>query len=281
MAEKYFVERDPYSPIRYSYEIDQILCEGRSEFQEYMVFTNPFFGRVLVLDGVVQLTERDEFFYHEMLAHVPLQSISEPGEVIIIGGGDGGVAREVIKHPWVTAVTVVDIDPMVARLSKEYFPCVSSALSDRRVTQIAMDGAQFLREYRGQARAILVDSTDIAGNAETLFSESFFRDARGALHPDGVFVTLSESLHFHFSMVRMLQERLARVFGNSDIYTAPIATYAGNWWCFAVGFGARSCREPVGQIAGPTRYYDADVHRASFLAPRLYQRLMESERLGY
>ena len=273
-----FVEDAPYCPTRCEYPVRQVLYRGRSEFQEFAVLESPWFGRILVLDGVVQFTERDEFFYHEMLAHVPLHSMGDPRRVIVIGGGDGGVVREVLKHPTIEEVFLVDLDPEVGRVSREFFPTVSCGLSDPRVVERPMDGARFLREYRGRADAILVDSTDIMGFAESLFTPEFFADANRILEDHGVFVTLSESIHYHLPIVRQVQNLLRGAFPLADLYTAPIATYPGYWWCFAIGSKGTSCREPVRDPVTPTRYYGPEVHRWCFVPKVLYDRILEDGR---
>ncbi len=278
MAEIKLFEKDPYAPIRYVYEVDQVLYRGRSPYQEFAVVTNPFFGRMLILDGVVQFTERDEFYYHEMLAHPALHAMQAPRTVIVIGGGDGGVVREVLKHPTIEKVYLVDIDEEVTHVAREYFPTVSSGLSDPRVVERPMDGAIFLKEFEGKADVILVDSTDIVGFAKSLFTEDFFRQARRVLEAHGVFVTLSESLHFHLPLVREVQNRLRAAFPVADLYTAPIATYPGNWWCFAVGSQGTDCRVPVRDAVTPTRYYCTDIHRSCFIPRFLYDRIMEEGR---
>jgi len=278
MADLRLFEKDPYAPIQYTYEVTDVLYRGKSEYQEFAVVVNPFFGRMLILDGVVQLTERDEFTYHEMLAHVPLHAMDAPETVVVIGGGDGGVIREVVKHPSVKKAYLVDIDPEVTRVTREYFPTVAAGLDDPRVEHCPMDGALFLERFAGQADAILVDSTDIVGFAKTLFTPDFFGRARAILKPGGAFVTLSESLHFHFPLVREVQQSLKAAFPAVDLYTAPIATYAGNWWCFAVGTNGASLRTPVREPVTPTRYYCGDIHRTCFLPPFLYDRLMDPGR---
>ena len=281
MADLRLIEADPYAPIRYTYEVTDLLYRGKSAYQDFAVVTNPFFGRMLILDGVVQFTERDEFYYHEMLAHVALHAMPAPRRVIVIGGGDGGVIREVMKHPTVEQAWVVDIDPEVGRVSRQFFPGVACGLSDPRVTEAPMDGARFLDEFDGTADAILVDSTDIVGFAKTLFTEAFFARAARILGPTGAFVTLSESLHFHLPMVREVQQTLRRAFARADLYTAPIATYGGNWWCFAVGTNGAGLRMPVRPPVTPTRYYCADIHQTSFLPAFLYERLMEEGRESF
>lgn len=279
MAEIRLFEKDPYAPIKYTYEVSEVLYRGKSPYQEFAVVTNPFFGRMLILDGVVQFTERDEFYYHEMLAHVALHAMEAPKTVIVIGGGDGGVIREVLKHPTVEKAYLVDIDSEVTRVSREFFPTVSCGLSDPRVIEAPMDGAIFMQEFQGKADAILVDSTDIVGFAKSLFTEEFFGKAARILGDDGIFVTLSESMHFHLPMVREVQKTLRKAFPVVDLYTAPIATYPGNWWCFAVGSnGGTDIRTPVRPQVSPTRYYCTDIHKTCFLPKYLYDRMMEEGR---
>ncbi|RMG03835.1 MAG: spermidine synthase, partial [Nitrospirae bacterium] len=165
-----FFEKDPYSPIQYVYDVEKILLKKKSEYQEIMVFENPYFGRVLVLDGVVQLTEKDEFFYHEMLVHPLMHSHPNPRVVTVIGGGDGGAVREVVKHESVEKVYFVEIDKEVIETSLEFFPTVSSAIKDPRVEIHNMDGAEFVRGRKNEIDVVIVDSTDIIGFARSLFT---------------------------------------------------------------------------------------------------------------
>lgn len=281
MADVKLFERDPYAPIQYVYEIDEVLCKGNSGLQEYSVVTNPFFGSMLILDGVVQLTERDEYVYHEMGVHVPLHALDAPKRVIIIGGGDGGMIREVVKHPSVEKAWLVDIDPEVTRLSRQYFPSVASGLDDPRVETLFMDGAKFLHEFDGTADTVIVDSTDIMGVALPLFTDEFLKDVNRVIGDTGIYVTLSESLHFHFGMVREIQKKIRRFFKVADIYTAPIATYAGNWWSYSVGTNGPQVRNPVRPAIIPTRLYCPEFHKGAFLPNFLYDRLMEEGREGF
>jgi spermidine synthase len=275
-----FFEKDPYAPIQYSYEVSKILYSGKSRFQEIMVFENPFFGRVLVLDGVVQITERDEFFYHEMLVHVVMNSHPDPRRVIVIGGGDGGTVREVLKHKTVEKVYFVEIDEEVINVSKRFFPSVASGTKDKRVEIKCMDGAEFVKERKADIDVIIVDSTDIVGFAESLFTKKFFRSIKNALAENGMFVSLSESLHFHRDIVVGVQETMKSVFSVVDLYTAPIATYAGNWWTFSVGSMRLSPREIRKIGKARTKYYSPEIHRSAFLPKDMYDRLLAGK-LGW
>ncbi len=269
-----FFEKDPYAPIQYVYEVDRVLYKGKSQYQEILVFENEYFGKILVLDGVVQLTERDEFFYHEMLVQVLMHAHPEPRKVVVIGGGDGGAVREVLKHEVVERVDFVEIDREVINISRRFFPTVSSAIDNEKVHIQNMDGAEFIKSHRDEFDVVIVDSTDIIGFAKSLFTVEFFKSAREALKEDGMFVTLSESLHFHKEMVVNVQETMRLVFPVVDLYTAPIATYAGNWWTFSAGSNRLSLREIRRPCIGDTKYYSEEIHRHAFLPDGLYSALM-------
>lgn len=275
-----FFEKDPYAPIQYTYEVSNILYHKKSKFQDIMVFENPFFGKVLVLDGVVQITERDEFFYHEMLVHVVMNSHPDPKKVIVIGGGDGGTVREVLKHRSVEKVYFIEIDREVIDVSKKFFPAVASGMKDRRVEIKCMDGAEFVKGRKSDIDAVIVDSTDIVGFAKSLFTKKFFGSILDCLTEDGMFVTLSESLHFHKEILVGVQKTMKSVFPVVDLYTAPIATYAGNWWSFSIGSKGPDPRQIRRKGRLRTKYYSPDIHASAFLPKDMYARLMAGK-LGW
>ncbi|RPI36660.1 MAG: polyamine aminopropyltransferase [Nitrospiraceae bacterium] len=270
-----FFEKDPYAPIQYTYEVSNILHKSKSKYQDIMVFENPFFGKILVLDGVVQITERDEFFYHEMLTHVVMYSHPEPKKVIVIGGGDGGTVREVLKHKTVEKVYFIEIDEEVINVSKKFFPSVACGMEDSRVEIKCMDGAEFVKGRNADIDIVIVDSTDIVGFAKSLFTTEFFTSIKNALTENGMFVTLSESLHFHKDIVIEVQETMKSVFPIVDLYTAPIATYSGNWWTFSVGSKKLDPRVIRRTDEIVTKYYTGDINKNSFLPQEMYARLME------
>jgi spermidine synthase len=269
-----FFEKDPYAPIQYTYEVSSILHKSTSRYQNIMVFENPFFGKILVLDGVVQITERDEFFYHEMLAHVTMNSHPDPKNILVIGGGDGGTVREVLKHKTVERVFFVEIDEDVIQVARKFFPSVACGMDDRRVEIKCMDGAEFVKGRNADLDIVIVDSTDIVGFAKSLFTEEFFRSINNSLSENGMVVTLSESLHFHKDIVVEVQKTLQSVFPIVDLYTAPIATYGGNWWTFSVGSKKLDPREIRRSDLMETKYYCDDIHKSSFLPKDMYAKLM-------
>jgi spermidine synthase len=269
-----FFEKEPYSPVEYSYEVEKVIFKGKSTYQDVLVIENPHFGKMLVLDGIVQLTERDEFLYHEMLAHVVMHAHPNPRRIVVIGGGDGGVVREVLKHDTVEKVYFVEIDEEVINVSKRFFPTVSAGVEDPRVEIRIMDGADFMKKVPSSVDVIIVDSTDIIGFARSLFRKDFFDDVRRSLTDEGMFVTHCESLHFHKDIVVEIHNTIKGVFPVVDLYTAPIATYPGNWWAFTIGSMRLNPREMRRPLEIQTRYYDDEIHEQAFLTRKLYQKLL-------
>ncbi|MEW6418886.1 MAG: polyamine aminopropyltransferase [Nitrospirota bacterium] len=270
-----FFEKAPYAPVEYCYDVEEILYKGKSKFQEIMVIRNPYYGKMLILDDVVQLTERDEFFYHEMLTHVVMHANPHPKKIIVIGGGDGGVVREVLKHKTVKKVYFVEIDEEVINISKRFFPNVSSGIDDPRVEINIMDGAEFIiRKKPSDIDVVIVDSTDIIGFARSLFTTDFFTHIKNCLTGEGMFVTHSESLHFHKDMVVEIQETLKKAFPIVDLYTAPIATYPGNWWAFSCASKKHGFRELKRKHKIETKFYDEEIHLQSFFPESLYEKLL-------
>lgn len=270
-----FFEKDPYAPIQYAYEVSKIIHQSKSRYQDILVFENPFFGRILVLDGVVQITEKDEFFYHEMLAHVVMNAHPGPKNIIVIGGGDGGTVREVIRHKTVEKVYFIEIDEEVINVSKKFFPKVACGMDDSRVEIKCMDGADFVKGRKSDIDIVIVDSTDIVGFAKSLFSAEFFTSIKNCLTDKGLFVTLSESLHFHKDIVIGVQETMKSVFPIVDLYTAPLATYGGNWWTFSVGSMKLDPREIQNTGSIETKYYCRNIHKNSFLPKAMYSKLLD------
>jgi spermidine synthase len=275
MDDLFFVERDPFSPIRYTYQVQQVIHSEQSEFQEILVFDCAHFGRVLVLDGVVQVTSRDEFIYHEMLTHVALHAHPQPENVLIIGGGDGGTIREVAKHKLVKRIDLVELDRRVVEVSRQFLPAVATSFDDPRLNMVFMDGAMFFQQSMQTYDVIIIDCTDPVGPAESLFSDSFFADAVHRLTPDGILVIQTESLHFHRSFVADVQRRLSQLFDIVDLFTVSLATYAGNWWTFSIGSKKHDPRHQARICEVPAKYYSDDVHAHSFLPKSLYKKLIQ------
>lgn len=269
-----FYEIAPFVPITYTYEIDKIHYKAKSAYQEIMVIENPQLGKMLILDGIVQLTEKDEFFYHEMITHVAMHAHPNPKKVVIIGGGDGGTVREVLKHDTVEKVYFVEIDREVIHVSRTFFPTVACSVDDSRVEIHCMDGAEFVKKTARDIDIVIVDSTDPIGFATSLFTEGFFNTVRQCLNNEGFFVTHTESLLLHKNIVIEAQQALRKSFPVVDIYTAPIATYPGNWWAFAIASATLDPRVMKRPCTVETRFYDNEMHSHSFLPRGFYEKLM-------
>jgi spermidine synthase len=277
MTDLQFQETDPFAPIHYVYDVEEIVCSRRTEYQQLLIFKSRHFGKVLVLDGVVQLTERDEYFYHEMLTHVALHAHPHPADVLIIGGGDGGSLREVLKHNVIKRVQMVELDRGIIDASKEFLPTLSTGFADPRAHVLETKGEEFLAQTKDRFDLVIMDSTDPVGPAAGLFSDECLANAASVLKADGIFVAQTESLHFHQDFVREVQQKLARVFKLADLYTVPLATYGGNWWTFSIGSKVHDPREQQRRCEVPTKYYAEDVHRQAFLPQSLRRKLIDRE----
>ncbi len=245
---------------------DRILFREQSQYQEIEIFENGFFGRVLTLDGLVMTTERDEFIYHEMLVHPAMVSHPAPERILIVGGGDGGTAREVLKYP-VREVHLVEIDGMVIEASRRYLPTISSALDDERLRIHVEDATIWIEDHRDEFDVVIVDSTDPIGPAEGLIGEAFFENVFRALRKDGIMVIQSESPHYHLDTIRTIAKRLFRIFPVLHMYTAPIPTYPGGYWAFSmVTKGLRI--EERQEIPGGLKYFNRSIYRGAFALPQ-------------
>ena len=247
------------------------LYSARSPFQEIAIVETEDFGRVLLLDGVVQTTERDEFIYHEMLAHVPICAHPGPKNVLIVGGGDGGCVREVLRHETVERITLVEIDEMVVDCCRAFLPGVAGGLDDPRVAVRIEDGVQFIAGCEEAFDVILVDSTDPVGAANPLTQVSFFRAAKRALRPGGLYAAQTQGPVFEGRRMRRITRRIRRVFPGASTYLANIPTYPGGIWSFALApKSKRTAVRPRPRAMPPgekTRYYSPAVHAAAFTHP--------------
>ncbi|MCB2227013.1 MAG: polyamine aminopropyltransferase [Desulfarculaceae bacterium] len=253
-------------------KVDEVLLHTRTQYQELHVVSAGRLGRVLLLDGIIQTTEFDEPGYHEMLAHVPLLTHPAPSKVLIIGGGDGGTLREVLKHPTVRSVEMCEIDGEVVEASKRFLPGLAAGFEDPRVSLTIGDGVAYVAQSGGGYDAILIDSSDPDGPAEGLFNESFYQSVQGALAPGGVAAALAESYYLYQDLIRDTFAVLERTFSQAAYYVAQVPTYNSGIIGFALmTTGAYPLSPPdamrVGELE-PLRYYTEAAHRAAFALPR-------------
>lgn len=259
-------------------KVTRTLIEEHTGFQHMAIIETEQFGRMLVLDGMVQTTEKDEFVYHEMIAHVALNTHPNPRRVAVIGGGDGGTIREVLRHPSVEEAVLVEIDGRVVEASREFLPSISSGLSDPRVTVHVADGIQHIRDAEGVYDVVLIDSTEPVGSAVGLFSPEFYADVRKALREDGIMVAQTESPFFNQDLIRRTQAGISAAFPVTRLYLAHVPTYPSGLWSFTLG----SLRhdplqvDPAAIREMPTKYYNRDVHFAAFQLPSFVKDLVDS-----
>jgi len=277
ITDGWFLEKNPQWPGQaFGLKVDELLLSTKSKFQDVLVFNNKQYGNVLVLDGVIQCTEKDEFAYQEMLAHLPLNCHRRPKQVLIIGGGDGGMAREVAKHPDVEHITMCEIDDEVIDIAKEYLPYTSSGFQSRKLHLHIGDGFEFMEKHQNEFDVIISDTSDPVGPAERLFSEEYYRLVHGALKEDGVFAAQGESMWLHLPLIRDLLK-----FSNELFEKAAYASgYVPSYPCGQIGYliasrDKKTSFERAERVfteaemsAMELRYYDEDVHRAAFVLPR-------------
>lgn len=228
MTEEQKWASEKWKNVEIRYGVKEILYEDGSEFQHTQVVDTYQYGRMLLLDGIVQTTEKDEFIYHEMMVHVPMLSHPNPEKILIIGGGDGGILREVLRYKSVASATMVEIDPGVIDLCKKYMPMINNgAFEDSRTNLIISDGAGFVKETEEKYNVVIVDSCDPIGPATVLFSKDFYSDIYGLLAPDGIMVCQTGSLHMQPDEQVETHSLLSGIYGFAYPYVFAVPTYIG------------------------------------------------------
>ncbi len=268
-----------------TFGLERVLFSEQSPFQEVTVVQTDTFGRLMLLDGLVMLTERDEFVYHEMITHPALTLHPHPTRVLVVGGGDGGTVREVLRHPGIEHVDLVEIDGLVVDAARRFFPTVASALDDPRLDVRIEDGLAFIKNApAGSYDVVLVDSTDPVGFAEGLFGEGFYRDCVRVLSADGILVSQTES-PFDAAFQRQIGsagKTLGALFPHVAFYLAHIPTYPMGTWSFVMAsktrhpvqdFDATAAQARLAPFAETLKYYHAGLHTAAFALPAFVERL--------
>jgi spermidine synthase len=249
------------------FTVSKVLYSGRSRFQTIEIILNRDYGRVLLLDGLVQTTERDEFYYHEMLVHPAMASHFKPEHVLIIGGGDGGALREVLRYG-VEKVWLVEIDGRVLEACRAHFPWLRAAFKDRRAELVVADGNVFIDKTPQTFDVIIVDSSDPVGPSTVLHEEAFYRRLKSRLKPGGIVAAQAGSLLLHQESHARKSVFLKKIFRHSGLYLGPVPTYPVGTWCYNFlsdrvnPLAIRKLRLPEG-----LKYFNADIHRAAFALP--------------
>ena len=271
-----------YAEVQQRFQVDKIIFREQSQFQDVMIFENPIFGRILTLDGVIQVTQKDEPAYHEMMTHVPLLSHPDPKKVLIIGGGDGGIARECLKHPDLH-VTMVELDPSVTEMCKAHMPSVSDgAFENPRLRLLFQDGCVFMKDAAETFDVILVDSTDPIGPGAVLFTEEFYHDCFNRLTENGILVTQNGVPFLQSDELVSSVTKFRKFFVDGGCYVTSVPTYYGGF--MALGWASKSAENrhrsrdaiaaKVERLGLKTRYYNPDIHKAAFAVPEFVRQLI-------
>jgi spermidine synthase len=256
-------------------KVTETLVTEQTSFQDLAIVDTVEFGRMLTLDGMVMTTVKDEFVYHEMVAHPVLFTHPNPRHVLVVGGGDGGVIREVLKHPSVEKAVLVDIDGKVIEYSKRFLPEIAGSLDDPRVEVIVNDGYMHIHEHKNEYDVVMVDSTEPVGPAVQLFERGFYAAIHAALKEDGIFVAQTDNPWFKADLIRQVQQDVSEIFPITRLYIANIPTYPSGLWTFTMG---SKTYDPLQvdetRIADiPTKYYTPQLHKAAFVLPRFVDEL--------
>ncbi|KAL5014941.1 hypothetical protein ScPMuIL_009211 [Solemya velum] len=267
-----------------SLKVQEVLYFEKSKFQDVLVFKSENYGNVLVLDGIIQCTDRDEFSYQEMLAHLPLMSHPSPKNVLIIGGGDGGVLREVLKHPDVVSVDQCEIDENVIEVCKKYFPNMACSFDSPKLKLHIGDGFEYLRGHKAAFDVILTDSSDPIGPASSLFEKEYYELMKNALKPGGVICCQGECLWLHLELIKNMQDFCKTLFPVVSYAYTTIPTYPSG----QIGFilcsldSNLNLSEPLRKFTEEDikqkklRYYNTDIHRASFVLPQFVKEALDT-----
>lgn len=267
--------------VKFSIKVDRQLYSGRSEFQRIDMFDSKEFGRFLTLDGYMMLTEMDEFIYHEMITHVPMCVNPDAHDVLVIGGGDGGTVRELLRYPTIRHIDLVEIDELVVEVCRKYLPQTAGCLGDERVSIHYEDGLKYVRHAENAYDLIIVDSTDPFGPGEGLFTKEFYGNCFKALREDGIMVNQHESPFYQQDAYAMQRahKRIVDSFPISRVYQAHIPTYPSGHWLF--GFASKK-RHPVRDVNWvrwnalglKTHYYNTQLHAGAFALPNYVEEML-------
>ncbi|MFZ2312771.1 MAG: polyamine aminopropyltransferase [Methylobacter sp.] len=276
---QWFTEQHAEAGSAFSLKIKQKLHEEQSEFQHLEIYETETFGNLMVIDGCTMVSTRDNFFYHEMMSHPALYTHPDPKRVWIIGGGDCGTLREVLKHPSVEQAVQIDIDERVTRLAEIYFPELCESNNDPRADLKFIDGIKWVKDAApNSVDIIIVDSTDPVGPALGLFSEEFYRDCFACLSENGMVVQQSESALYHLKLIGEMRNAMSNA-GLSHLQTLffPQCLYPSGWWSATIaskGDLTKFREQDSANKPFDTTYYNVDIHRASLAQPEFFKKAL-------
>ena len=261
--------------LKLSMRVKNILHTEKTPYQELLIADTHQYGRVLMLDGAYQLTEKDEFTYSEMMSHVPLCAHKNPERVLIIGGGDGAIMREVLKHECVKKCTLIDIDERVIESSKQYLPFAGCSFRDERADVKCMDAMKYIRETDERYDVVIIDSTDPVDFAAGLFQSGFYADVKRVMNPDAFMSELTESPFTDTKLMCQSIREMRKVFPLVRMYWGVVPTYPSGMWTYGISCMNENAKPdiPVRDVKG-TRYYTNEIHKSSFILPPFLEDLI-------
>ena len=272
-----WIYEDEDGKLRYGYAVSAELAHVKSEFQDIKVVDSLAYGKILLIDDVVMITEKDEFVYREMISHVPLCHHTKPRDVLVIGGGDGGVVREIVRYAEVEAVTMCEIDGAVVEVCQQHFPDLTHGLQDERVQVKTADGLKFLADHAPESYdVVIVDSTDPVGPGLCLFTPEFYASVASALRADGVMAAQTESPWAKPELLRRIDGNIKSAFQHVHPYIGTVPTYPRSLWSWTLAANrtlvpASFARQRFANVAPHLRYLTADLMTSAFHLPRFYQ----------
>lgn len=269
-------QEDHDGAMRVAYKIRSILYQGRSPFQSIQVLESENFGKMMIIDDMVMVTEADEFVYHELISHVPILLHKNPKRVLVIGGGDGGAVRELLRHDSLEEVVICELDELVLEKAKEFLPSLSSGFYDPRTTINIGDGVVYLRNMESASfDIIIVDSTDPVGPGEVLFSKNFYGDVARCLKPGGLMVCQSESAWYHRDTHQLIHGNLSSNFSHLKPYMGFVPSYPQGLWTWTLAanhpIDVHACSwERFDKVKTELKYLNEDIYRSCFALPNFY-----------
>lgn len=259
--------------LKLSMRVKSLIHTEKTPYQELLIADTYEYGKTLMLDGAYQLTEKDEFTYSEMMSHVPLCAHPDPKNVMIIGGGDGAIMREVLKHSCVKKCTLIDIDERVIESSKKFLPFAGCSFSDSRADVKCMDAMKYIRETDERYDVVIIDSTDPVDFAAGLFQSGFYGDVKRVMTDSAMLAELTESPFVDTDLMIQAIREMRKVFPCVKMYWGVVPTYPSGMWTYGIASMRESSFEPLRTVT-PTKYYTNEIHRASFILPPFLEELI-------
>ncbi len=269
--------------VRFGVKIKQQLYSEKTEFQQVDVFETYEFGKMLTIDGIIMVTEKDEFVYHEMIVHVPMATNPNIKNVLVVGGGDGGTVRELTRYKTIERIDMVEIDKVVVDVSRQFIQQTACKLDDERVKLFYEDGVKFMAKKQDEYDLIIIDSTDPIGPGEGLFTEDFYSDCYRAMTSNGIMINQNESPYYDKERRELIRanQKIKKIFPLVKVYQFYITTYPSGHWLF--GFNSKGI-DPISNnnidvwnnLEMETKYYNTDLHRASFMLPNYVKEMLDN-----